>query len=188
MLNQHYLTELQQLYNRGGKAHFLFFWGHTPRQHNAIDKSSLSNWFPARFEADQRIYATSEHYLMAHKAWLFGDSDTAETICSAQSSIQAKQSGRQVKGFDEGIWLRHRWRINLEANWLKFSQNPELAAFLIGTGTQILVEASPEDRSWGIGLSAQDPRAQDPRSWLGSNLLGFALMEIRQRLINQNEL
>lgn len=181
------LTELKDFYARGGKASLLFFWGHTPKQADQIDKSCLSNWFPACFEADQQVYLASEHYLMAHKALLFGDTAIAQQICQARTPAMAKQLGRQVKGFDQVLWLEHSWNLNLQANLLKFSQNPELATFLISTGSCVLVEASPEDQIWGIGLSANDSRAHAPQHWLGTNLLGFALMEVRQRLISGGE-
>lgn len=64
----------------------------------------------------------------------------------------------------------------------KFTQHPDLAGVLARTGTQVLVEASPVDRIWGIGRAAGDPDALRPSRWLGLNLLGFALMEARERL------
>ena len=70
----------------------------------------------------------------------------------------------------------------LNGNWCKFSQNPGLREFLLSTGDSILVEASPYDSIWGIRLSADSPEAQDPMKWRGQNLLGFALMEVRDEL------
>jgi ribA/ribD-fused uncharacterized protein len=87
-----------------------------------------------------------------------------------------------VRGFDADRWDAARWEIVVRGNLAKFRQNPELGAFLANTGDRVLVEASPVDRIWGIGLAEDDARAQDPERWRGINLLGFALMEARARL------
>jgi len=176
------LAELKAFCEAGGKPAYLFFWGHHPRQVGVIDKTCLSNWYPAGFESEGHWYFTSEHCLMAQKAWLFGDQKAFEEIRLCSEPAEAKDWGRKIRGFDESLWLMHRWEYNLRANLEKFSQNPELKTFLLGTGTQVLVEASPVDAIWGIGLAANDPRAHDPMQWKGLNLLGFALMEVRSRL------
>jgi ribA/ribD-fused uncharacterized protein len=87
--------------------------------------------------------------------------------------------GRRVQGFDEEVWAAARFDIVVAASVAKFGQHPELCGFLLGTAGRVLVEASPQDRVWGIGLAADDMRARDPRQWLGLNLLGFALMRAR---------
>jgi ribA/ribD-fused uncharacterized protein len=84
-----------------------------------------------------------------------------------------------VQGFDEAAWLEERFSIVVRANQAKFSQNPELESFLRQTGSRFLVEASPVDRIWGIGLTRDDAKANDPNLWRGLNLLGFALMQVR---------
>jgi ribA/ribD-fused uncharacterized protein len=127
-------------------------------------------------------YATAEHFMMAEKARLFGDEDTRAQIIRAASPKLAKQLGRQVRNFKEEVWRDVRYQFVVDGNHAKFSQNPELAAFLLGTGNKLLVEASPQDSIWGIGLAADDDRAKNPEQWRGLNLLGFALMEVRQRL------
>ncbi len=93
-----------------------------------------------------------------------------------------------MRGFDEGTWTARRWDLVVEGNVAKFGQDPALAAYLLGTGSRVLVEASPRDRVWGIGLAAGDERAADPARWRGLNLLGFALMEARRRLANRPDL
>ena len=80
------------------------------------------------------------------------------------------------------VWERERFGIVVEGSVHKFAAHPGLRAFLLGTGGRVLVEASPVDRVWGIGLAANDDGAFDPRRWPGENLLGFALMEARERL------
>lgn len=163
----------------GNPVRYLFFWGHTPKG-SEVDASCLSQWFPAPFEVDGQLYATAEHFMMAEKARLFGDLEMRSRILAATHPNQAKSLGRQVNGFDEAIWNANSWDIVVRANLAKFRQNPPLQEFLRQSGARVLVEASPLDRLWGIGLHRDDPRAQDPRQWEGENRLGFALMEVRQ--------
>jgi ribA/ribD-fused uncharacterized protein len=165
----------------GWRAEFLFFWGHTPKDAR-IGKHVLSQWWPAAFSIDNHRYSTAEHYMMAQKAKLFGDKQAFAAIIASQSPSDAKDLGRKVRDFDESIWSNHRFDIAVRGNTAKFHQNTELRDWLLGTGTQVLVEASPTDKIWGIGLAADDKRAQDPRTWQGLNLLGFALMKVRAAL------
>jgi ribA/ribD-fused uncharacterized protein len=95
----------------------------------------------------------------------------------------AKKLGRQVIGLDDKVWLEHRWAIVVRGNTAKFTQHPALAAVSDRqTGERVIVEASPYDRIWGIGIPADHPDAERPQNWRGFNLLGFALMEVRQKL------
>jgi ribA/ribD-fused uncharacterized protein len=94
----------------------------------------------------------------------------------------AKALGREVAGFDNEKWERHLFDIVLDGNLEKFRQHRGLRKFLLGTGDQVLVEASPVDRIWGIGLPREDKRATKPDYWRGLNLPGFALMEVREQL------
>ena len=120
--------------------------------------------------------------MMAEKARLFGDADKREQVFKAPSPGAAKALGRQVRGFDEAIWIEHRYDTVVRANELKFSQNPQLRDFLVQTGARVLVEASPVDRIWGIGLAQDDERCANPNHWDGLNLLGFALMQVRTNM------
>ena len=174
--------ELVQLIVDGTRPHYYFFWGHQPLPNGEIGKSCLSQWWPATFVVDEVSYPTAEHFMMAQKARLFGDEDTRKKILTAATPKAAKQLGRGVKNFDEARWQEQRFEFVVEGNLAKFGQNRELGSFLIGTGDSVLVEASPLDRIWGIGLGANDERATDPAQWRGLNLLGFALMEVRTRL------
>ncbi|MDI9888319.1 NADAR family protein [Streptomyces sp. HNM0645] len=166
----------------GGRVRYLHFWGHRPRPDGAIGAGCLSQWWPAPFTVDGIEYATAEHWMMARKAHLFDDAEAEVRAVAAASPAQAKKEGRLVRGFSDAAWERERFGIVVEGNVHKFSQHPELSAFLLGTGERVLVEASPMDRIWGIGLAADDERANDPARWRGLNLLGFALMEVRERL------
>lgn len=120
--------------------------------------------------------------MMAGKARIFGDEETRGRILSARSPAEAKKLGRLVRGFDEQVWASERLELVVEGSVAKFGQHPELRAYLLGTRQRVLVEASPVDRVWGIGLASTDDRATDPECWRGLNLLGFALMEARSRL------
>ncbi|WP_391858183.1 NADAR family protein [Streptomyces silvisoli] len=166
----------------GAVPKYLMFWGHRPTRDGSVGPSCLSQWWPAEFAVDGVRYPTAEHWMMAGKARLFGDERTAAEVLAAGHPNEAKALGRQVRGFDEELWARHRWDLVVEGNVAKFGQHPALRDFLLGTRSRVLVEASPLDRVWGIGLAADDERAADPARWRGSNLLGFALMEARSRL------
>jgi len=175
------IDALRSAISSGWVPEFLFFWGHTAKNHK-IDKHVLSQWWPAAFVVDGQAYATAEHYMMAQKAELFGDRDTLAAILAASGPAQAKKLGRGVKDFNEEHWTAHRFDVAVRGNLAKFGQNPELRDWLLTTGETVLVEASPVDSIWGIGLAADDKRATDPNDWPGLNLLGFALMKTRQSL------
>ncbi|MFI9749605.1 NADAR family protein [Streptomyces collinus] len=166
----------------GARVGYLHFWGHRPRPDGRIGASCLSQWWPAPFTVDGVAYATAEHWMMAAKARLFEDAAAERAALAAGHPAEAKKAGRLVRGFDEAVWARERFRIVVEGSVHKFGAHPELLAYLLGTGDRVLVEASPVDRVWGIGLAADDEAAMDPERWRGPNLLGFALMEARERL------
>ena len=175
------LESLQTRFNRGDRLKFLFFWGHTPKQ-AGLGKECFSQWYPASFELDDFHYQSAEHYMMAEKARLFGALEIHAEILAAKTPGAAKELGRRVANFDEILWREKRCDIVVAGNIAKFSQNRKLGEFLLSTGARILVEASPTDRIWGIGLAQQDQRCENPTRWRGLNLLGFALMRVRSRL------
>lgn len=171
----------------GARVKYLHFWGHRPRPDGQVGTSCLSQWWPSPFTVDGVEYATAEHWMMASKARLFEDAEAEKKAVAASSPAQAKKVGRLVRGFDESLWQRERFGIVVEGSVHKFAAHPDLRAFLLGTGNRVLVEASPMDRVWGIGLAADDERAMDPAQWRGANLLGFALMAARERLLAGGE-
>ncbi|MBT2672694.1 NADAR family protein [Streptomyces sp. ISL-14] len=166
----------------GARVRYLHFWGHRPRPDGQVGASCLSQWWLSPFTVDGVEYATAEHWMMAEKARLFGDAEAERRVLDAGHPSVAKKAGRLVRGFDDAIWERERFRIVVEGSVHKFGAHPDLREFLLGTGDRVLVEASPVDRVWGIGLAASDEGAGDPERWRGPNLLGFALMEARERL------
>ncbi len=173
-------SNLIQRIEAGEKFDFLCFYGHAV--HSPVSKTCFSQWYPAPFKVDGVIYPTAEHWMMAGKARLFGDDDALQRILVAPDPKSAKAIGREVRGFDDKVWKANCRRLVTEGNVHKFSQNEELRKFLLSTGDSVLVEAAPRDQIWGIGLGQDNHKARDPKQWRGQNLLGFALMDVRERL------
>ncbi len=165
----------------GALPPFLFFWGHTARAAHP-GPWVLSQWWPAEFEVESTTYFHAEGFMMAEKARLFGDEEARARIIAALQPAEAKRIGRLVRDFDERVWVAERYGIVVRGNLAKFGQDHDLRRYLVSTAPRLPVEASPVDRVWGIGLSAQDDRAARPSEWRGQNLLGFALAEVRDRL------
>lgn len=178
------IKELCERYRAGEKFKYLFFWGHKENSSQVITKACFSQWYPSPFIVDNIHYASAEHFMMAGKARLFKDDETLQKIIKAKKPSAAKAFGRKVRGFDKEVWNAHCSQIVIEGNLAKFSQHPALAKFLLETGNKILVEASPVDRIWGIGLAQDEANIENPLTWQGQNLLGFALMVVREQLIN----
>ncbi|MER5864486.1 NADAR family protein [Kitasatospora sp. NPDC002040] len=174
--------DLAALVAAGARPKYLMFWGHRPERDGGVGPGSLSQWWPSAFTVDGVRYATAEHWMMAGKARLFGDAQSLERILAARTPAEAKNLGRLVRGFDDARWSAARFDLVVAGNLAKFGQDPSLRAYLVGTAQRVLVEASPLDRVWGIGLAADDARALRPADWRGLNLLGFALMAAREQL------
>ena len=181
------LDWLLNIVEKGERVKYLLFWGHALSKDGSVTKSCFSQWWQSAFEVDGVRYATAEHWMMAQKAELFEDKDIIEKILNAKSPAQAKKLGRQVKNFDPKIWGDNCFDIVCEGNFHKFSQHDNLKEFLLDTKDRVLVEASPVDKIWGIGMAQENEHAENPRLWKGQNLLGFALMEVRDRLRNEKE-
>jgi ribA/ribD-fused uncharacterized protein len=165
--------ELIERVSRGERFEFHFFWG---------TASCLSQWHPAPFEVDGVSYRTAEHWMMAEKARLFGDEATLARIIAAKTPAEAKALGREVTPFDSKRWGAACVKAVVRGNVAKFTAHAPMRESLCSTGTKVLVEASPRDRIWGIGMGASNVEASDPQKWRGANLLGFALMEVRERI------
>ncbi|MBR6400378.1 MAG: NADAR family protein [Firmicutes bacterium] len=176
------LKKLKSEYIAGKKFNYVFFWGHHPSPNGVITKSCFSQWFKSSFEYEGRTYCCMEQFMMAHKAILFKDEKTLDEIMKTFDPAQIKSLGRKVKNFDEKLWDEYKFSIVYTGNLAKFSQNPDLKSFLLGTKDKVLAEASPYDGIWGIKMSADDENAEKPVKWRGTNLLGFALMQVRDEL------
>lgn len=166
----------------GRSFEYRYFWGHTGE---GIGDWVFSQWWPCSFEVDGRTYTTAEQFMMAGKARLFGDEEMLELILATDDPSSCKKLGRKVQGFDDKRWAAARFELVVNGNLAKFSE-PKLREHLLSTGDAILVEASPRDRIWGIGLGKSSEAAKDPRHWRGSNLLGFALVRARALLRAMN--
>jgi len=173
------VDELRTAIASGEQPGYVWFWHSTPRADGLLGPSCLSQWWIAPFDQLGLTFSTAEHYMMWRKATIFGDAAAADQVLATADPAQAKSIGRRVSGFDELVWLSHRWQVVVAGTFAKFSANDELRQFLLRTGDAVIAEASPVDTVWGIGLSQSDADVADPGRWRGLNLLGFALMEVR---------
>ncbi len=146
-------------------------------------ENPLSNWYPAQFTVNGVTFCNNEQFMMYCKAKLFGDEEIAKKILQASNPREHKALGRKVKGFSEDVWNAKCELYVQKGCHAKFSQNPHLLRALSDTEGTELVEASPFDRIWGVGLAASDPRIMDKANWLGRNRLGNVLMRVRDELL-----
>lgn len=181
------IDNLRKAYQAGDKFKYLFFWGHTPPADGSINQSCFSQWWKSSFVVEGETYSCTEQYMMAEKARLFGDEPMLAKIMAAAHPKEMKAYGRAVRHFDQKVWEEHSYDIVKKGNLAKFEQNQELWLFMKTTKNRILVEASPRDRIWGIGMGKANPDAENPMKWRGRNLLGFALTEVRDQLLAREE-
>jgi len=154
---------------------YVFFWN-----------GSFSQWkrhYP--FVIDGMKFNCAEQYMMYKKAMLFGDHETADLIMDEEHPRDQQDWGRKVRNFDKAIWEANCKQFVFDANYAKFTQNPKLKAELLGTGDRLLVEASPKDIIWGIGLSEDAPGIEDPTNWRGTNWLGEILTAVKKEIQNE---
>ena len=179
------IEKLKEIQRRNPAVATVFFWRHTPGPEQITD-ASFSQWYDCYFEVDGVRYHTAEQYMMASKARLFGDEEVFAQIMQTDNPHQVKKFGRLIRAFQQEQWDEAKYAIVVKGNKAKFSQNPELKKFLLSTGDAILAEASPYDKIWGIGLDKEHAETGTVDQWQGENLLGCALMEVRDWLRQQN--
>ncbi|KAI9704343.1 MAG: hypothetical protein M1836_007205 [Candelina mexicana] len=165
----------------------IFFFRETEHPHGF-----LSQWYTSPFTsaADPSItYLTAEQYMMHQKAILFSDTAIASQILASTSPKEQKALGRKVANFDGNKWLEYREKIVEEGNWNKFTnsklEDEGIKQKLLETGDRELVEASPFDRIWGVGFGAKN--AEQNRDKWGNNLLGKAIMRVRERIREESK-
>lgn len=151
---------------------------HNPGEENGY----LSNWYLSDFVIGGKSFSSMEQYMMYSKARIFKDEEIAKKILLTSDVAQIKALGRQVSNYDESTWNGVRQIIVYEGLLAKFNQNGDLKAKLKSTGDSILAECAVKDSIWGIGLSMKDPNRLNKNEWKGKNLLGYALMMVREHL------
>lgn len=151
---------------------------HNPHEENGY----LSNWYPSRFTINNISFSSMEQYMMYKKAVCFGDKNTADKILATDDVAKIKALGRLVANYNESHWNGVRQIVVFEGLLAKFSQNEDLKEQLEATKNCILAECAVKDRIWGIGLSMKDSNRFEIDKWNGQNLLGYALMMVRERL------
>lgn len=152
-------------------SNFVFFYG-----------GFMSQWYRSSFNIDGVEYCTAEQYMMAMKAHYFGDDDITAKIMDTEDPSEQKALGRQVSNFNAEAWNAVSRGFVYKGNMAKFSQNERLKKLLKDTGDAELVEASPYDKIWGIGLGMNNPDRLDKTKWRGTNWLGEVLMKVRKDL------
>lgn len=154
------------------RENYVFFWG-----------GPFSQWAPSTFIIDGVAYNCCEQYMMAKKALMFGDYDALKEIMESIDPREQRAIGRRVKNFNAEKWNKYCRQIVYDANHAKFTQNEELFDILMETVGKEIVEASPEDKIWGVGLHESDDRILNKENWLGTNWLGEAIMQVRNNII-----
>ena len=152
----------------------VFFWG-----------SEFSNWYSCKFKYMDIEFSNTEQAFMWEKANYFDDTATADLILKTPNPKENKKLGRKVRNFDVEKWMLLSYAFMVGVNYSKYKQNEDLKQILLSTDNKVLVEASPYDKIWGIGLGLDNDNCLDETKWQGMNLLGQALMEVRKQLRNE---
>lgn len=155
---------------------FTFFWD-----------GPFSQWHESPMVIDSKEYNCCEQYMMYRKASLFGDTISAKKIMLTDYPWEQKRLGRLVRPFDDSIWMEIAEDVVYKGNYAKFTQNKDLLQYLLDTEGTTIVEASPFDHRWGIGLSEEKAKVTDPDKWPGQNLLGKVLTKLRDNILNKVE-
>lgn len=163
------MADLLQTYDK-----YTFFWS-----------GPFSNWSAAPFVLDGQKYNCVEQYMMQKKALMFGDEEIANEIMKTNNPREQKAWGRKVRGFEMAKWASVARDIVFRGCLAKFTQNPEMYEELMKTSGTLVVEASPLDKVWGIGLDAKAATATPIDDWKGTNWLGQCITEVREILESQ---
>ena len=153
---------------------FTFFWD-----------GPFSQWHPSMFDIDGVVYNTAEQYMMSEKARFFNDKESRDKIMASDSPREQKAIGRKVKNFDADKWNGVSRNIVYKGNMAKFRQNKDLRTALFNTKGSSIVEASPYDKIWGIGMGEEEDLIHDRSQWKGLNWLGETLDRVRDDLLKE---
>ena len=185
-IEQKYSVQLlKEIYNKNNEIGFVLFWQPEYNNNGRLSNGCLSQWHMCSFVVDGITYNCMEQFMMAAKAKLFGDDEILKEIMQSTEPKEIKALGRKVHNFNNTLWDRQKYTIVYCGNLAKFAQNKELGKYLLSTKGKILAEASPFDSVWGIKIGAKTKGADNPENWRGSNLLGCALMQVRDDLENE---
>ena len=160
----------------GQKVDVVFF--HKPEEPDGY----LSNWYLSPFDLDGKHFSSVEQYIMYRKCTLFGDHSSAAAVLATDDVAEQQAIGRKAKGYINSVWAGLRQLVAYEGLMAKFSQNEDLKQKLLDTGDAYLVECAGSDKIWACGVRLNDDRRFDAANWDGKNILGFALMEVRNVL------
>lgn len=146
--------------------------------------SVYSQWYPCQFkDKEENTFKNAEQFMMYHKFKCL-EPENAYKILEIHNPRLIKQMGRNIIKYDEVKWSNIREQVVTLGNYYKFTQNPNLLDILLEHQNKTIVEASPEDKIWGIGLWENDARCLNRESWLGLNLLGISIMSARNMIQN----
>lgn len=142
----------------------------------------FSQWYNSPFEYNNMKFSCCEQFMMVDKAIIFSDPDSANAILTTKHPQDQKALGRKIKNFEQKLWDKVKLDFVFTGNYLKFTSSEELKETILRTGNSLLVEASPYDKIWGIGLSMSDSRKEDESLWRGQNLLGICITAVREKI------
>ena len=169
----------EELWISGQEADAYYF--HKPEEPNGY----LSNWYLSEFELDGVRFSSVEQYIMYRKCLVFGDEASAEAVLATVDAAEQQAIGRKASGYIPTVWAGMRQMVVFRGLMAKFMQNDDLKQKLLDTGDAYLVECAGSDKIWACGIRLNDDKRFDASNWTGSNILGFALMEVRNALALQ---
>ena len=156
-------------------------------KYNMYDLSKIINNYEKYVTG--KLFYCRETWMMAHKALLFANGsnkrfnlEVFKAIMKSKNQHNIKKLGRKVRGYTDKEWHKWRYLVVVNGNYLQFSQDDKLKKILLNTGNKTIAEASPFDRIWGIGMGEKKAKEVDQPGWRGLNLLGKALIEVRNHI------